>query len=265
MLAELTELIHAQHVIKSKIKAASADYLAQRASFRARSQIPSDVQLDSWFHTDEMDIMIQLFVQSRPYFLENVGIFPVYCEEGLLQHIQNQIYKKLPKIPLLEWYLEFINIPIKNYNHLIIPLNINQHFRVAIIHIERNDGSKQATIQYYDSTGNDLEDIYQEQLINFFKKFGYIVNYECVSKHEQKENHNCGIFITLKSIDLINEHIGDEQRLLNIENLDGEDYDKFFNHYRFYIAKLIESSGISVTISQTILQKIANHSKATFL
>ncbi|MCS5711204.1 hypothetical protein [Candidatus Berkiella aquae] len=167
---------------------------------------------------------------------------------------------------MLEWYLESIaasplaflgnmnqqDMAFKNCSQFIIPLRIDGvHYTVAIVDCTAEDT---AHIKYYDSMGHDLQDYLKQQLINFFENHFADVTYECVSKHEQKDGYNCGIFASFKAIDLININTQRSERLL--PNLNTQEYHALFNYFRNQVAEMLRLSGCNIELDHKLAKMI---------
>ena len=139
---------------------------------------------------------------------------------------------------------------------------INEHFTVAVVKFDKTK-EKLALIQYYDSYADDLNPHFQKQLISFFKNLGYKVKYLCVSESEQKDNYNCGIFVTFKAIDIANSNIGNPERLLK-KSKNAYDYQQNLNAYRYQIGMLLKDHGKHVVISKKLQEQMDNIEKISF-
>jgi hypothetical protein len=168
---------------------------------------------------------------------------------------------------LLEWYLEgiieskpsLLGNPFKNCTQLIIPFHLREHFSVAVIHLSKNNSKKFATIQYYDPLGQKLDEALQKQLKNYFTKQGFMVKFQCLSRQDQQDDYNCGVFITLKAIDLANKNAGDDEVQLPVEGLNQKSYHDFFNCHRYQMVNMLKGFGRNVYLSPDLIEKIGEY------
>lgn len=228
----------------------------------------SEIDLHSWFNNVDVERTIRYFLSQRAPLCNMVGVFPVFSKSALLHlaqtHTQTNINHTLAvnkKIEnnLLEWYLEsmvearegLLGVAYKNCKQVIIPLLIQEHYSVAVVNLVTNESKKIAQIQYYNSFGVPLDDWYQIQLKHFFKKYGYMVRYRCVSRWDQQDTYNCGLFVSLKAIEIANQNAGIDEPLL-LAGLAQEDYSQHFYHYRYQLAMQFIESGYPVSMSGSL-------------
>lgn len=164
---------------------------------------------------------------------------------------------------LFHWFLEamsdsannILKNRFRNCSQFIIPLRINNnHYTTAVVQAKgRTRNNKSVDIRYYDSKGEDLDDSYQTSLLTFFTEKGYDVNYECISENEQKyENNNCALFAALKSIDMANENVENDERLLQVADLNKEEYQQFFKAQRFNAVQVLAANGFNISADDSI-------------
>lgn len=128
------------------------------------------------------------------------------------------------------------------------------HYTVAVVNCSQENGQAKAWIQYYDSCGYDLEEQYQEQLVNFFcDDMGYDeVQYDCISQRDQKDKINCSIFAGLKAIDIANENVNNDERF--IKDLNARNYAERLLYFRIKIADLLSQAGYNIEIAEELTE-----------
>lgn len=91
---------------------------------------------------------------------------------------------------------------------LIVPFQIADHDAVAVIKLGITSKSRQANIDYFDSSGSDLNTDHLAVLIAFFTENQYSVNYRCVSELIQKKGISQRLVTGYKALDLANSNAG---------------------------------------------------------
>lgn len=152
------------------------------------------------------------------------------------------------------------NIRFDDCTQFIIPIRKNaNHYTTAVVHVYQEEGNWIANIKYYDSMGGEMDDNLQAQLVAFFTSRGYEPQYECVSESDQKEGYNCSIFASFKSIDIANENIGEEDRLL--DKLTDDNYEQRMNYYRYIVTLKLKEMGQNVSPSEGLTEDIVQQQK----
>lgn len=152
------------------------------------------------------------------------------------------------------------NLRFDDCTQFIIPIRKNaNHYTTAVVHLYEEEDTWIADIKYYDSMGGEMDDNLQAQLIAFFTSRGYEPQYKCVSESDQKEGHNCSIFASFKSIDIANENIGEEDRLL--DKLTDDNYEQRMNYYRYIVTLKLKEMGQNVSASEGLTEDIVQQQK----
>lgn len=166
---------------------------------------------------------------------------------------------------LLLWYLEAIassdhhflahaqsvHLTWNECEQFIIPLRKDEiHYTVVVVHFV----NAMASIRYYDSKGQDIPQYVLDALVFLFDRWGYEVYYSSAAKDEQRDWYNCGIFASLKAIELASENVGQVENLLN--DLNRKNYDTAFQYYRHLIALLLEKNGFNITLSKGLINAL---------
>lgn len=140
-----------------------------------------------------------------------------------------------------------------NCHQYIIPLLEGEHYTVVTAYITKKKEGDYIHLRYYDSFGKHLTTNDKNQLSDFFYKMGFAkVLYLSLSKAEQKEYHNCGIFASFKAVDIVNEQAGCDDRLL----ADLSDYKELFSYFRYRVAEILFESGCNVSLSPAFFQTL---------
>ncbi|MBS0287155.1 MAG: hypothetical protein JSR17_07660 [Proteobacteria bacterium] len=274
-MADLAEHIQIDIKSQTQVKADFIQYLGLLGS----DPSPTLIKIDSHLSNDAVWTGIRMLVNQRETLKQCVGVFPVFVEYGVIQTTLSKHQKapkkcpkelkKIDKNASLAWFLEtalennLLNNSFNTCQQWIIPLLINEHYCVAVVNKESFE-SKTVMIQFYDPYGTDLAQNYRNQLKAFFKRLGYLVKYRCVSRPEQKDNHNCGVFVMLKSIELACANVGSAEQLLAIQDANRYDYQKRVNQYRYNIGKLLKHYGENVVIGDCLKKTQENEIKVCF-
>lgn len=163
---------------------------------------------------------------------------------------------------LFQWFLEamtestynLLGNRFRNCTQCIIPIRIdNGHYTTAVTHMTGRTTNKNANITYYDSKGHELYDTYQASLCAFFTDKGYDINYEDISENDQKyDGVNCGLFASLKSIDIANNNVGHNETLLDLDELTEEEYKQYFRTQRYQAVQILSSNGFNISADESI-------------
>ncbi len=271
-MADFAEFIQNEIRITKEIK---TDFL----SYFQRSADPTFITSTTLYNKN-IETAIRLLIQKREALQNTCAVFPMFVEYAIVHTILValncsvktcqtaicDIDKRLSLKCFLESMCENATIFDNNLSvcdQWIIPLFIDYHFTVAVIKFDKKSHLKFAFIKYYDSCGDDLPLYYQQQLITFFKHLGYNVKYQCIAEDIQKDNYNCGIFVTLKAIDIANSNINHPERLLKIADNDYE-YHQNIAAYRQRIAHLLKENGVKVEVSKRLKEALDNVQKICF-
>lgn len=98
---------------------------------------------------------------------------------------------------------------------LIVPFQIADHDAVAVIKLGITSKSRQANIEYFDSSGSDLNTDHLAVLVAFFTENQYSVNYRCVSELIQKKGISQRLVTGYKALDLANSNAGISTNLVD--------------------------------------------------
>lgn len=256
---EIGDFILHKEQLKSQVKSRFIKRISQVREQYQNSTVVDEIGVHSWFNNMNVENILTHLVQSRAHLRHCVSILPVFHHTQYAQ-IATKNNPHDAEETFLEWFLESMLESQKLYllhdgketTQFILPFLINQHYSIAVIKIARNQKSKLATIQYYNSFGTPLENNLQQQLKHFLRKRGFGVKYHCICAPDQQENHNCGIFICLKAIDMANENSEHPEVLLAIESLDHTTYHDFFTHYRYQFAHALHQDGHNVSPSSEL-------------
>lgn len=91
---------------------------------------------------------------------------------------------------------------------LIVPFQIADHDAVAVIKLGITSKSRQANIDYFDSSGSDLNTDHLAVLVAFFTENQYSVDYRCVSELIQIKGISQRLVTGYKALDLANRNAG---------------------------------------------------------
>lgn len=275
-MADFAEFIQTELKTKNAVKSDFINYILRVRAIENNSTMSTH----SFLYNRDIESGIKLLINERAALKKTCAVFPAFVEYAIVHptlSAKNASQKSCATSPVhidqrasLTWFLEsnhencltVFNGNLEQYEQWIIPMLINEHFTVAVVKFDRTH-EKLAFVQYYDSCSDDLNSHFKNQLITFFKHLGYKVKYQCVSKHEQKDNHNCGIFVTLKAIDIANSNIGNPERLLK-KSKDAYDYQQNLNAYRYQIGTLLKEHGKHVVISPKLQEQMDNIEKICF-
>lgn len=277
-MVDFAQQIQNEIRMKNEVKSDFVTYIhkLRKASLDSNSTLNSHGAL---FNNDIESAMLAL-INQRPHLKNTCAVFPAFVEYAtihptLVAHDCSSKSCKTEPLDIdnqsaLTWFLES-NLENQNslicanlwlYDQWIIPMLIKQHFTLVVVKFDRTLG-KFALIQFYDSYGKPLKAPYQQQIITFFKNLGFKVKYQCLAKKEQMDNHNCGIFISLKAIDIANSNINHPERLLKKANNHFE-YHKQMMIQRHHLGTLLKENGANIVICEKFKAALDNIEKICF-
>ncbi len=281
-MADFAEFIHFEANVKTQVKLDYLNYIRNLNSQAHQALKASTFGVDSAFKNDDVCKAIKLMLNADPLLESLVGVCPAFVEYAVIQPTLAAFNKsgKSCQTPLsdidakysLSCFLDsvhenamfLLNNPMFQCEYLVIPFLIREHFSISVLKLDKSTGKKIAHISYYDSYGYDLDMAYKEQLMTFFAHEGYELKYTCLSKYQQKDNHNCGIFTILKAIDLLYAHAGIEERYLNNLHTNKHDYNQLFNDYRYQLGLLLKENGTKIKIGACLQKNIEDYEKICF-
>jgi hypothetical protein len=148
----------------------------------------------------------------------------------------------------------------------IIPVRINQnHYTVLVIHFMNE---QQVSVKYYNSSGSDLAKDTFTAMAAYFQPHNKTINYQCVSKHDQKDGYNCGVFAFYNAIKIACENLNCENPLLKmlpneaLSDLTKAEYNEIFRRARLQIVDILKRVGHNVSATPDLLVEpfLAEHS-----
>lgn len=270
---DLTEIISAERVLQSIVNAEYKQLIntinqTHQQDYQGSDKATITINEHSWLNNVAVDSGLRHLVKESKYLDGFTTVLSLFCEAVLLEVLDILLYKyqfvksfkhgfSIPtREKLLEWFLEasletqpLFDFSKSKTRHIIIPINIDSHFSVAVIHLSQGKYQKLAHIQYYNSFGSELDGTYQAALKTFFSKRGCIPKYENVSNHEQKDMYNCGIFAIYKAIELASENAGYKISLLPASEIESKDYLRWFFEARTFIASILHQQNINVCLA----------------
>src|SRR5262249_33049232 len=122
---------------------------------------------------------------------------------------------------------------------IIIPILVDEHYTVTVIHLMHSYKKKYAHIQFYNSFGEDLDISYQRLLKSFFIKKGFIPTYKNISFPDQRDDYNCGIFVIYKAIEIAGRNVKVIENLLPRESYSELEYDTWSYNARKHIENIL--------------------------
>lgn len=139
----------------------------------------------------------------------------------------------------------------------IIPVRINQnHYTVLVIHFMNE---QQASVKYYNSSGADIPADTFTSMDAYFQSRNMTMNYQCVSKHDQTDAYNCGVFAFYHAIKIACENANIDNPLLKmlpneaLSDLTKAEYNEFFRKARLQIVDILKRVGQNVSAAPTLL------------
>jgi hypothetical protein len=272
---DISDIIYAEKKLHSVVKAEFKQYhevyhQLHKRNYKGNHQSQLVISEDSALDDLSVEISLKQLVLERESLRSSVIVLPVFSKYVLTYLSENKVCRSLLSLNesshkailfhnqakllniFLEWSLEnksFANIALNETRQIMIPFLIDEHYTIAVVKLTKSSYNKFAHIQFYNSYGTNLDEVYQESLKLFFKKHAFIAKFENKSKLEQRDDHNCGIFVIYKAIEIASHNVGVQETLLPCHSLDLQNYKEWAVHARSHIAHILYNQNINVSLS----------------
>jgi hypothetical protein len=271
---DLTDIIsvekHLQSIVNNEYKKLLDNiHETHLRDHNGANKVTLTINTESWLNNVAVDLSLNYLIKERTHLDGNTFVLKVFSSSVLIAILEKLLYRSpsihallknaffIPtKSKLLEWFLDFslaaqslCDFSKSASRQIIIPFSLDSHFSVAVIYLTQGKFHKLAEIQYYNSFGEDLDIDFQFALKRCLAKRGFIPKYENVSALEQKDKHNCGIFIIYKAIELASHNVGAKETLLPLSTLEESLYLKWFEQARCYISHILHLQNMNVCLS----------------
>lgn len=272
---DISELIAAEKKLHNIIKSEFANYHRDykqifQQTYQGADKSSVEIHANSWLNDLAVEESLKSMVSQRSYLKASTIVVPVFSKYVLTYLSENMMVQTLLpncKISLnafvlhsqekllelfLEWSLEnqaFTHISHLEVKQIIIPFLINEHYTVAVVKLSKSTYSKIAQIDFYNSYGHNLDERYIHALKQFFVKQGFIPRFDNISKLEQHDSYNCGLYVIHKAIETAANNLGKKERLLPESTNDHASYHTWSLNARSFIADLLSMKNINVQLT----------------
>lgn len=272
---DISELIAAEKKLHAIIKAQFARFYVNykqifQKNYQGADKTHVEIHTDSWLNDLAVEESLKSMIAQRNYLASSVIVVPVFSkyvltylsENTLLQTLLSKCNISLNTFMLhsqeklleifLAWSLEnqsFTQISNLEVKQIIIPFLIDEHYTVAVVKLSKSRYSKIAQIDFYNSYGHNLDERYIQALKHFFSKQGFIPRFDDVSKHEQHDSYNCGLFVIHKAIEIAANNLGKKENLIPESIIEHACYQGWALRARSMIANTLSMKNISVQVT----------------
>lgn len=270
---DILEIMNVQNNLHVAIKKAFSHYhdsyhQSYKLAYQGKQQIV--IKKDSLLDNITIEESLKQMLLEREHLKDKVTVLPVYSHDDLTYLTQSSLLKKLKtkqgiarnrlfidsKVNVFELYLEWAlekeqynTINLTDARYYIMPFLIKEHYTVAVVKLTKVIGKRMAHIQYYNSYAKNLTKSYQDTLKAYFKNRGFIPKFDNLSAYEQRDDHNCGVFIIYKAIEIVSKDLQAKEKLIPLRTDCIKTYQDWILRSRNTMAQILCSKGINVVLA----------------